>query len=117
MLNQISLVGKLASEIKLRKTTDNSSVINFILEVERPGINDPEKQSVDYIPCVAWNKQAEYIAENVLKNDLIALVGRLKFNEWIGENDKTYRQAEVTTYSVFNYDAVSKEDRLVNTNG
>lgn len=105
MLNQISLVGKIASDIKLRRTTDNSSVLNFILAVERPGQSGLDRQQVDYIPCVAWNKQAEYMENNISKDDLVAMVGRLKLNEWIGENEKIYRQAEVNVYSIFNYRA------------
>lgn len=74
MINNISLVGRIAKDPEYKKTTNDKSVCTYRLAVERDfkkGIDD-----VDYISCVAWGTQADLTNKYVHKGDMIGVTGR-----------------------------------------
>lgn len=78
MVNVSVLSGRLVATPELRKTPDNVSVTSFTLAVERPRAKKGEKRQADFIDCVAWRNDAEFITRFFQKGDMISLVGSLQ---------------------------------------
>ena len=77
MINRVVLVGRLAKEVNLRKTGAGNSVASFTLAVNRRFIQN-EEQSADFINCVAWKQQADFLAQYAQKGAQIGLEGRIQ---------------------------------------
>jgi len=92
MLNQTILVGRLTRDPQLRKTQTQLSVINITVACES-GFED--KKKTDFINCVVWNKQAEFIANNLHKGSLVAIQGKIQSRSRDDQNGKKQYVQEV----------------------
>lgn len=77
-MNKIVLLGRLTRdpELKLKENTD-IKYVKFDLAVERKFKSDEPHGDVDFIPVIAWAKNAETIHKYFSKGDFISLSGRL----------------------------------------
>lgn len=76
MINSVVLSGRLTKDPELRNTFSGKSVVSFTVAVNRRFHND--EQQADFIPCVAWGKTAEVIAQYCSKGSQIGIEGRLQ---------------------------------------
>ena len=75
-MNKVILVGRLTKDPELRTTNNGKSVCRFTVAVDRK-VKQEGQPSADFIPVVAWNRQAEVISQYLVKGRQIALNGRL----------------------------------------
>jgi single-strand DNA-binding protein len=78
MINRVVLVGRLTKDPELRYTANNIAVVSFTIAVNRNYTGQDGQSEADYLPCVAWRKQAENIAKYVGKGSMIAVDGRIQ---------------------------------------
>lgn len=78
MLNNITLMGRLTNDVELKMTTTNKAVCSFTIACDKPG----KDSGASFIPCVAWEKTAEFISKYFAKGALIALEGRLESRQY-----------------------------------
>ena len=78
MLNQIIIVGRLVSDLEVRKTESDKSVANITVAVPRNFKNSDGVYETDFIDCVVWNGVAENTAEYCHKGDIIGIKGRMQ---------------------------------------
>ena len=90
MVNVVSLVGNLASDVDLKELSDEKKVANFLLAVDRPG----KDGSADFVRITTWDRQAELCAEYLAKGRQVALDGRIRSRSW-DENGKRRSAVEV----------------------
>jgi single-strand DNA-binding protein len=78
-MNKVMLIGRLtkAPELKILNGT-TTACCNFTLAVDRPF----KKGEADFIPCVAFGKQAENIDQWVSKGHMFALMGHLQVRSY-----------------------------------
>ena len=85
-MNTITLMGRLTREPEFRTTDTGKSVANYTLAVDRIG------DKVDFIRCVAWERNAEFARSYLHKGMKIIAVGSLHINK---RNDKEYAEVVV----------------------
>jgi single-strand DNA-binding protein len=111
-MNTVNLIGRLTKDIQLKYTESNIPLVNFTLAVNRQFKNADGEREADFIPCIAWRKAAELLAEHTSKGSQIAVEGRNQTRSY--ENDgKTVYVMEVVCDSVEFLD--SKRERVVET--
>ena len=98
-MNNLNLIGRLVRDVELKvlKNSDNH-VVSFTIAVDNY-INKEEK-TTSFIPCVAFNKNAEIIAKYVKKGDLVALSGRLNQRSYKNKEGKEVNVIEVIVNNV-----------------
>lgn len=89
MINKVILVGRLTKDIELRKTAQGLSTTAFSLAVNRPFKKEGELQA-DFINCVAWRQQADFLSNYAHKGDLVGVEGRMQMRTYEGQNGKVY---------------------------
>lgn len=90
-VNKVILVGRLTKDIELRKTTNNTSVCDFTVAINRRfSSKDGEKQT-DFIDCTAWRQSADYLSNYAKKGDIVYVEGRLEKSSYDGQNGKVYK--------------------------
>lgn len=72
MLNQVILLGRLTRNPELKMTTSGKEVVTFNLAVNR------NKDTADFITCVAWEKTARFISDYLKQGSLIVVQGSLQ---------------------------------------
>jgi single-strand DNA-binding protein len=94
MQNKIFLIGRLTKDpsLKIINLQENITVCRFILAVNRKFNNNQNENEnrkndeTDFIPCVAWNKNAENLCKYVSKGKLVSIEGSLRINKFNGQN-------------------------------
>ena len=84
--NRVILMGNLVRDPELRVTTGGMNVGSFSLAINNRVKDD--KESVSYIDCVAFGKQADFAHEYLEKGMPILVEGRLHQNRWEQEGQK-----------------------------
>ena len=94
-MNNVTLIGNLATEVEIREVGSDLKVANFLLAVDRPGDDD-----ADFVRITAWNRQAEVCAEFLTKGRRVAVDGRLRSSSWEDAEGKRRTTIEVVAKSV-----------------
>lgn len=68
-MNTVTLMGRIASDLELKRTQNGKVMMSFMLAVSR------QKDTTDFIRCTAWGKSAEFISRYFTKGRMIALLG------------------------------------------
>ncbi|MDD5793685.1 single-stranded DNA-binding protein [Clostridium sp. HCP1S3_B4] len=91
-MNKIILLGRITRDPELKKTeSTGTSYVKFDIAVDRRYKSSESNSDVDFIPIVAWSKQAEVICKYLKKGDCITLSGRLSVNNYLDkEGNKKY---------------------------
>jgi len=97
-MNHFVGIGRLTRDPEVRYTQSGKACAKFTLAIDRRG---GERQA-DFIPCVAWEKTAEVIAQYVSKGQKIAVEGRIQTRSYDAQDGtKRYVTEVVVTYMEF----------------
>jgi single-strand DNA-binding protein len=87
-LNKVLLMGNLTRDPELRYLQNGTAVCDFGLAVNRnyrSGTGE-QKEEVLFIDVTAWGKQAETVSEYLQKGRPVFVEGRLKMDQWTGQD-------------------------------
>jgi len=90
-MNKVFLLGNLTRDPELRHTADGTPVVTFSMALNRQYQTKAgeKKNEVCFVDIVAWNKAAEFIANNTSKGSSILVEGHLVLSQWeTKEGDK-----------------------------
>lgn len=88
MINKMILQGRLVKDVDRRTTKNDVAVSSFTVAwSEKYG----QTEQVLFMNCVAWNNQAEFIANYFKKGDMVVVEGKLTTRSYEdGNGDKKY---------------------------
>lgn len=101
--NNITLIGRLTSDPELRKTSNDKSVLNISIAVDRP----KNKEVVDFFPCIFWGMTAEYIAKYAKKGSFVGVSGMLTQRKYTAKDgtNRSILEVQVEDASILEYGA------------
>ena len=94
MINRVVLTGRLTRDLELRRTQSGTSVVSFTLAVDRNFRREGQPEA-DFINCVAWNRQAETMAQYLHRGSLIGVDGRLQTRNYENQQGQRVYVTEV----------------------
>ncbi len=115
MLNRVILMGRITQDLELKSTPSGVSVLSFSVAVERSYARQGEDRQADFINCVAWRQQAEFISKYFGKGRMIALEGNLRTRTYDDKNGTKHYVTEVYVDSV-SFTGEPKQGGSSNTN-
>lgn len=95
MLNKVLLTGRLTAAPELKTTASGINVTTFSLAVQRNYKNGAGEYDTDFINCVAWRNQADFITRFFDKGQLITVVGALTSRRYEDANGNKRTAFEV----------------------
>ena len=111
-MNNVQLLGRLTTDPQIRYADNGKCLAQFILAVDR-NKNSEKSQKTDFIPCVAFDKTAELIGNNVSKGQrLLITMGALRINQY---KDKQGQNCYHTEVHISSFDYVEKKYQLPGT--
>ena len=100
-MNKVALMGRLARDPELRSTTGGISVCSFTIAVDRRFVKAGEERQADFISCVAWRQQAEFICKYFTKGSMVAVAGSIQTRTWDDKEGKRQYTTEVVVDDVY----------------
>ena len=90
-MNKVILIGRLTKDVEMRYSASNDTTIaRYTLAVNRPFKREGEPEA-DFLPCVAFNKTAEFAEKYLAKGIRVAIEGRIQTRSYTnGEGKKVY---------------------------
>ena len=102
-INSVCLVGNLTKDVELRQVNEQTTCAMFTLAVQRDFKNPDGTTTTDFISCVAWNGQANFLSRYCKKGDKIGIVGRIQARNYQDQQGQTHFITEVICNSVESY--------------
>ncbi len=100
MINRVILVGRITKEIALRKTGSGTSVASFTIACNRRFSGQGNEQQADFINCVAWRQQADFLNQYAAKGALVGVEGRIQTRTYDDQAGKRVYVTEIVCDSV-----------------
>ena len=95
MLNKVILMGRITHDLEVKQTPSGVAVLSFTVAVQRNYAKQGEERQTDFINCVAWRQQAEFIGKYFRKGRMIALEGNLRTRTFDDKNGTKHYVTEV----------------------
>lgn len=113
IINKVILIGRLTKDPELRFAAGSGNgVCKFTIAVNRQF----KKNEADFINCVAFGKQAETIAQYMLKGSQIALTGHIQTGSYDAQ-DGTKRYTTDVLLESFEFIGGGNKNQNNNTGG
>lgn len=101
-MNKVLLIGRITKDPEVRYTQTGIPTVSFSLAVDR-GIRDAGgNRQTDFINCVAWRGQADFISRYIKKGYLMSVEGRIQTRNYQGQDGQTRYVTEVVLDQVEN---------------
>ena len=100
MLNHITIMGRIGTDIELRRTGNGVAVASFTVACDRDFKSGGEKET-DWIDCVAWRQTGEFIQKYFAKGRTIVVSGRLQMRSWTDKDGNKRKSAEIVVDNAY----------------
>lgn len=77
-MNKAIIIGNIVREPEYRSTNDGTPVCSFTVAVNRRYKNPNGEYDADYIGCVAWRNNADFVYKHFVKGQAIGVTGTLQ---------------------------------------
>lgn len=102
-MNKVILMGRLTRDVDYRQTQGENaaSYARFTLAVDRRyGRRDGAEQTADFISCVAWRNQADFLEKYCRQGTKICLEGRIQTGSYTNREGQKVYTTEVVVENV-----------------
>ena len=89
-MNNCIFTGRLTKDPEIKTTQSGKKYINFSIAVDRKTKDSNGQRQADFIPCIAWNKTAEIIAQYFVKGSPIGVIGSLQVRAYDKDGEKRF---------------------------
>ena len=101
-MNNVNLVGRITKDVEIRYTQNQNACVMFTLAVNRDFPNPQGQYEADFISCVAWNNQADFMSRYVKKGYMLSVSGRIQTRKYQDQQGQTKVITEVIVNNVEN---------------
>lgn len=117
-LNKVILGGRLTNNPELRQTPSGIMVMSFGIAVNRRfstrNEDGTQQQQADFINCVAWRQQAEFISRYFRKGSSICLVGSIQTRSYTDNQGNKRNSTEVVVDEAYFVDSKNESQGYSN---
>lgn len=106
-MNNVTLLGRLTKDPELRYTQNGTATCRFTLVIDRGLSRDKKAEAqasgqptVDFIPCQAWGKTAELIANYLGKGRQVGLEGSIRTGSYTNKDGQKVYTTDVNVYKI-----------------
>lgn len=89
-MNKVIIMGRLCGDPDVGTTNSGKKYARYRLAVDRPGKSADGQQTADFIPCIAWEKGADFAERWLTKGKRIMVEGRIQTGSYEKDGQKHY---------------------------
>ena len=112
-INKTIIQGRLTKDVELRSTQSGKPVCGFTVAWSE---KVKESEQKVFMPCVAWNAQAEFISKYFSKGQECVVEGKLVSRQWQDKNGNNRETIELIADRV-HFCGPKKDDQPVSNGG
>lgn len=102
-MNKVLLIGRITKDPEIRYTQSGMSNLRFTVAVDRVGSRDANgNRQTDFIGCVAFGQQADFISRFIRKGYLLSVEGRIQTGSYQGQDNQVRYTTDVIVERVEN---------------
>lgn len=101
-MNKVCLIGRITKDPEIKYTQSGTAVVSFTLAVDRRFKDGNGEKVTDFINCVAWRNQAEFIANYVVKGNSLAIEGSIQTRRYNVTQTESRMVVEIMVENVSN---------------
>ena len=96
-MNRVILMGRPTRDpnISYSQSGDNMAIARFTLAVDRRGRQADNQQTADFIGCVCFGKQAEFVEKYIRQGTKIAVTGRIQTGSYTNKDGQKVYTTDV----------------------
>lgn len=94
-MNKWCGVGRMVKDTEIKETSNNSKLCQFTVAVDRKFKDKDGNRQADFISCLAWGKNAEFINKYFHKGSRIGIVGSIQTRSYADKDGKTVYVTEI----------------------
>lgn len=102
MINRVVLVGRITRDPELQQTSQGISYVRFSLACDRPFKNQSGEKTTDFINCIAWRSQADFLKNYVKKGYMVGVEGRIQVSTYQDQNGNSRQVFDIFAENVAN---------------
>lgn len=95
-MNKVHLIGRLVRDPEIKITQSQTAVCSFTVAVDRRYKGSGGERQADFISCIAWRQQAEFLGKFFKKGSRICIIGSLQTRTYEDKDEKTIKATEVS---------------------
>ena len=99
MLNSINIIGRIITDLELKKTTNGSNTLSFRIACQRDHAKEGEERVSDYFSVIAFGSNATFIMNNFENGAMIGITGRLESFSHPAEKGKKFASVQIRVLS------------------
>lgn len=108
-MNKAILVGRLTKDPELKTTASGVSVCSFTIAINRRFRNAEGNYDADFINCVAWRQQADFLSKFFSKGRMVGVIGSIQTRNYERDGQRVYI-TEVVADEISFVDSKSQSD-------
>ena len=110
-MNRVLLVGRIATDPTSRVTTSSIQVSNFSVACNSSFSKSNQQNNTVFVPCVAWNNQANFVQTYLKKGSLVSIEGRISRRSYVSkQTNQTVYVMEVIVESINSLSSKSNDE-------
>ena len=99
-MNKVILVGRLTKDPELRATASGFNTANFSIAVQRNFKNREGNYDADFVNCVAFRNQADFVSKYFKKGNMIGVEGRIQTRNYDAQDGSKRYVTEVVVENI-----------------
>lgn len=99
-MNKSILIGRMVKDAELKTTASGVSVCSFTVAVNRRFKNADGNYDADFINCVAWRQNADFLCKYFSKGSMVGIVGSIQTRSYDDKDGKKVYITEVVADEV-----------------
>ena len=100
-MNKVLLTGRITKDPEIRYTQTDMSSLRFSVAVDRNIARDANgNRQADFINCVAFSQQADFMSRYVHKGNMLCIEGRLQTGQYQNQQGQTVYTTDVVADSI-----------------
>lgn len=116
-MNKVILIGRLVKDPEVKTTQSQIALCGFVIAIDRKFKTASGERLADFISCVAWRQQAEFLGKYFQKGSRVAIVGNLQSRSYDDKDGKKIYVTEVVVDEIEFVDSKREPNREFNTHG
>jgi single-strand DNA-binding protein len=94
-MNKVILIGRMTKDPETKTTASQVAFCGFTLAVDRKYKSKDGERQADFLPCVAWRQQAEFIGKYFVRGSRICITGSVQSRTYDDANGTKHYVVEV----------------------
>ena len=101
MYSKTILIGRLTADPERKTTPQGTSLCSFRIAVDRPYKDADGNHKVDFINCVAWRNNGDFVARNFVRGKAIGVDGAIETRDYTDKDGIKRSSFEINVEHAF----------------